>query len=56
MKFNQKRYDYLQLRREIDMMTKEEEKELVEMASDKLWDIIEGDPDLVAVFKRLKAR
>lgn len=54
--FNQTRYDALQEMRKMDVLGKDQEQELMAMAQQKLFDMILGDPDLLAVFKRLKDR
>lgn len=55
-KFDQNRYETLQVLRKLDKLDENTEKELQDMAMEKLFTIIEADPDLLAVFKRLKDR
>ena len=55
-KFDQNRYNELQVMRKLDKLDENTSKELQDMAMEKLFNIIESDPDLLAVFKRLKDR
>jgi len=55
-KFDQNRYETLQVLRKLDKLDENTEKELQDMAMEKLFNIIESDPSLLAVFKRLKDR
>ena len=55
-KFDQNRYETLQVLRKLDKLDENTEKELQDMAMEKLFTIIEADPDLLAVLKRLKDR
>ena len=55
-KFDLNRYNQLQQLRQADTLMLYEQEELMDMAQQKLFDIIESDPDLLAVFKRLKDR
>ena len=55
-KFDLNRYYELQVLRKLDKLDENTDKELQDMAMEKLFDIIESDPDLLAVLKRLKDR
>ena len=55
-KFDQNRYNELQVLRKLDKLDENTSKELQDMAMEKLFNIIESDPDLLAVFTRLKDR
>ena len=54
--FNEQRYNQLQKLRQADALMIYEHEELMDMAQQKLFDMIESDPSLMAVFKRLKDR
>ena len=54
--FDPQRYFYLQTLRHVGTLTASETEELQDMAQQKLFDMIKSDPDLLAVFKRLKDR
>ena len=56
MDYNQPRYNYLQARRADGTITDVEVEELKVRAYQSLFNMIEGDPELLAVFKRLKNR
>ena len=55
-KFNLNRYYELQVLRKLEKLVENTGKELQDMAMEKLFNIIESDPDLLAVLKRLKDR
>jgi len=54
--FNERRYNQLQKLRQDDALMIYEHEELMDMAAQKLFDMIKSDPSLMAVFKRLKDR
>lgn len=55
-KWDMERYVKLQTARKKGNITPEEVEELQHMALERLFSIIESDPDVKAVFKRLKDR
>ena len=55
-KFNLERYNQLQYLRKEDTLTDEETLELQELCQTHLFTMIEADPELKAVFTRLKDR
>ena len=54
--FNERRYNQLQKLRQDDALMIYEHEELMDLAQQKLFDMIESDPTMLAVFKRLKDR
>lgn len=56
MDYNQDRYDYLQARRADGTITDVEVEELKVRAYQSVFNKIEGDPELLAVFRRLRDR
>lgn len=56
MDWNLKRYCKLQDKRSKNKLDKDEKKELEQMAMLRLFHIIEADPDVKAVFDKLKSR
>ena len=54
--FNLERYNQLQYLRKEDSLTEEENLELQELCQNHLFTMIEADPELKAVFTRLKDR
>ena len=54
--FDPMRYFHLQTMRHVGNLTDAEKQELMDLAQQKLFNMIESDPDLLAVFKRLKDR
>jgi hypothetical protein len=54
--FDPMRYFHLQTLRHVGSLTDSETEELQDLAMQKLFIMIESDPDLLAVFKRLKDR
>ena len=56
IRWNQQRYNQLQTLRKAGLLDNDQKQELMDMAQQKLFDMIESDPSLLAVFKRLKDR
>ena len=54
--FDQKRFEQLQFLRQDGLLTDEQKFELGNLATEKLFDLISNDPEVLAVFKRLKDR